>query len=84
MIDRQSLMGKGTGRLAQRCKALGKRCVGFAGMVEGVAKSQTADRLFHSVHALSPDITNPTEAKKNAAQWLERLARKVAEGYDWS
>lgn len=84
MIDRQSLMGKGTGRLAQRCKALGKRCVGFAGMVEGVAKTQTSDRLFHSVHALSPDITSPTEAKKNAAMWLERLARKVSEGYDWS
>lgn len=84
MIDRQSLMGKGTGRLAQRCKALGKRCVGFAGMVEGVAKTQTSDRLFHSVHALSPDITSPAEAKKDAALWLERLARKAAEQNDWT
>jgi glycerate kinase len=84
MIDRQSLMGKGTGRLAQVCKAMGKRCVSFAGQVEGAAKTQTSDRLFHSVHALSPDVTNPTEAKKDAALWLERLARKVAENYDWT
>jgi glycerate kinase len=84
MIDRQSLMGKGTGRLAQVCKALGKRCVGFAGMVEGAAKAQTADRLFHSVHALSPDVTSPAEAKKDAVMWLERLARKTAENYDWT
>jgi glycerate kinase len=84
MIDRQSLMGKGTGRLAQVCRALGKRCVGFAGMVEGAAKAQTSDRLFHAVHALSPDVTSPAEAKKDAAMWLERLARKTAENYDWT
>ncbi len=84
MIDRQTLMGKGTGRLAQRCHALGKRCVGFAGMVEGAAKTHMADRLFHSVHDISPSMTNPTEAKRNAAMWLERLANKVAGDYDWS
>ncbi len=84
MIDRQSMMGKGTGRLAQRCKALGKRCIGFGGMVEGVARSQTADRLFHSVHDLAPGLTSPLEARKNAALWLERLAGKVAGEYNWS
>jgi glycerate kinase len=84
MIDRQTLMGKGTGRLAQRCHAMGKRCVGFAGMVEGAAKTQMADRLFHSVHDISPTMTNPTDSKRNAALWLERLATKVAGDYDWS
>lgn len=84
MIDKQTLMGKGTGRLAQRCHAMGKRCVGFGGMVEGVAKTHMADRLFHSVHDISPSLTNPTEAKRNAALWLERLANKVAGEYDWS
>lgn len=84
MIDKQTLMGKGTGRLAQRCHAMGKRCVGFGGMVEGVAKTHMADRLFHSVHDISPSLTNPTEAKRNAALWLERLANKVAGDYDWS
>jgi glycerate kinase len=84
MIDKQTLMGKGTGRLAQRCHALGKRCVAFGGMVEGAAKTQMADRLFHSVHDIAPSMTNPTEAKRNAALWLERLANKVAGDYDWS
>jgi hypothetical protein len=36
------------------------------------------------VHALSPDVTSPAEAKKDAAMWLERLARKTAENYDWT
>ena len=81
MIDRQSLMGKGTGRLAQRCKLQQKRCIGFGGMVEGTARSQTADRLFHAVHDIAPGLTNPVEAKKNAALWLERLANKVAGEY---
>lgn len=84
MIDQQTLMGKGTGRLAQRCQAMSKRCVGLAGMVEGAAKTQTADRLFYAVHDISPGLTNPTEAKKNAALWLERLSHKVANDYDWS
>ncbi|MEN9677585.1 MAG: hypothetical protein RIS76_3481 [Verrucomicrobiota bacterium] len=84
MIDKQTLMGKGTGRLAQRCHALGKRCVGFAGMIEGAAKTQMADRLFHSVHPISPIMTNPNDAKREAMMWLERLAHKVANDYDWS
>lgn len=84
MIDRQSMMGKGTGRLARRCKALGKRCIGFGGMVEGVAKSHTADRLFHSVHEIAPNLATPAEARKNAAFWLERLVKKVAEESDFS
>lgn len=84
MIDKQTLMGKGTGRLAQRSHALGKRCVALAGMVEGIAKTHTADRLFHSVHDISPSLTSPTEAKRQAALWLERLAHKVASDYDWT
>jgi glycerate kinase len=82
MIDRQSLMGKGTGRLAQRCRDLGKRCIGFGGMVDGAAKARTPDRLFYSAHDLAPGLTSPTEAKKDAALWLQRLAAKVASEYD--
>ena len=84
MIDRQTLMGKGTGRLAQRCQAAGKRCVAFGGMVEGAAKMHTADRLFHLVHDITPSLTSPAESKQNAALWLERLAHKVANDYDWT
>jgi glycerate kinase len=84
MVDRQTLMGKGTGRLAQRCQAAGKRCVAFGGMVEGAAKMHTADRLFHLVHDITPSLTSPAESKQHAALWLERLAHKVANDYDWT
>ncbi len=80
-IDRQSLMGKGTGRLAQRCRALEKRCLGLAGVVEGVAKSPTSDRLFHAVHSITPTLTSPAEARKEAALWLQRLANRVGTDY---
>lgn len=80
-IDRQSLMGKGTGRLAQRCRALEKRCLGLAGIVEGVAKSPTSDRLFHAVHSITPTLTSPAEARKDAALWLQRLANRVGTDY---
>ena len=83
-IDRQSLMGKGTGRLAQRCRLHQKRCVGFAGMVEGAAQTQTSDRLFHAAYGITPTMTSPVEAKKNAMVWLEKLANKIATDYDWS
>lgn len=83
-IDRQSLMGKGTGRLAQRCHLHGKRCVGLAGMVEGAAKTQTSDRLFHAAYGITPTMTSPVEAKKDAMSWLEKLANKIAADYDWS
>jgi glycerate 2-kinase len=84
MIDRQSLMGKGTGRLAKRCKALGKRCVGFAGAADGAALAPVGDRPFFGVWALSPGMTSPAEARQNAAAWLERLAQKVATEHDWT
>ena len=83
-IDRQSLMGKGTGRMAQRCQLLGKRCIGLAGMVEGGAQLPTSDRLFHSAHGITPTMTNPAAAKKDAAKWLELLANKFGTDYDWS
>lgn len=83
-IDRQSLMGKGTGRMAQRCRLLGKRCIGLAGMVEGGAQLPKINQLFHSAHDITPTMTHPAAAKKDAAKWLERLANKVGTDYDWS
>lgn len=83
-IDRQSLMGKGTGRMALRCQLYGKRCVGLAGMVEGAAKTQTSDRLFHAAYGITPTMTSPAESKKAALPWLEKLAHKIASDYDWS
>ena len=80
-IDRQSLMGKGTGRLAERCRLHERRCIGLAGMVEGAAKTQSADRLFYGAYGITPTMTSPAEAKKDAALWLQRLANKVGVDY---
>jgi hypothetical protein len=50
-------------------------------MVEGAAKSQTADRLFYAAHAMTPTLTSPAEARKDAALWLQRLANRVGTDY---
>ena len=81
-LDQQSLMGKGTGRVAQRCRQYGKPCIGMAGVVDGAAAARTPDRLFHAAHGLTPGLTSPIEARQNAALWLERLAARVASQYD--
>ena len=70
--------------MAQRCRLLGKRCIGLAGMVEGGAQLPKINQLFHSAHDITPTMTHPAAAKKDAAKWLERLANKVGTDYDWS
>lgn len=81
-LDRQSLMGKGTGRVARRCRQLGKPCLGLAGTVDGATAAHGQEPLFQAVHGITPEMTTPAEAKQNAAQWLERLAAKVSASYD--
>jgi glycerate kinase len=84
MIDRQSLMGKGTGRVAAISRELEKNCVGLAGTVDAVTHSAGHERLaFHSLHGIAPGMASPAEAKANAAVWLERLAARVANDYEW-
>ncbi len=83
MLDRQTWMGKGTGQLARMCRELGKRCVGLGGIVEGATLEPGGERLFHSLHGIAPGLTNPGQAKAEAAKWLEILARKVAAEHDW-
>lgn len=83
MLDRQTWMGKGTGQLARMCRELGKRCVGFGGSIEGATLELGSERLFHSLHGIAPNLTNPGQAKAEAAKWLEILARKVAAEHDW-
>lgn len=81
-IDRQSLMGKGTGRVARRCRQLGKPCLGLAGMVDAAAAAQNREPLFMGLHGITPGMTTPAEARQDAARWLERLAAQVAASYD--
>lgn len=77
-LDRQSLMGKGTGRIAMRARQQGKTCVGLAGVVETLSAEAAGGALFTSVHAMAPTLTTPESARADAAHWLTELAAKVA------
>lgn len=82
-IDRQTYMGKGTGQVAALCQKSGKRCIGLAGIVEGIPTGVTTQRLFHLVAGVSPSLTNPAEAKAKPSLWLIRLAEKVGRQYSF-
>jgi len=75
-MDRQTVMGKGVGELAQRARANGCRCLGLAGIVEN--RPALAEH-FDVCRALT-DLTTPAEAQADAGRWLEKLAREVADG----
>lgn len=75
-LDASSLMGKGVGELAKRCKRLGVPCLGLAGTLGDRAPLK---RHFKEVYCLTPDLTAPTQAKKRAAYWLARTAAQAAE-----
>jgi glycerate 2-kinase len=73
-IDRSTLMGKGVGQIAQRCRQLNIPCIGLAGTLS--ASRRKAD-FFTRAHALT-ELTTVKQAKAQPALWLERLARQVA------
>jgi glycerate kinase len=73
-IDHSTLMGKGVGQIAQRCRRLKIPCIGLAGMVSANFGSGT---LFTRVHSLT-ELTAIAQAKAKPAYWLERLAQKAA------
>ncbi len=73
-IDRQTLMGKGVGRVATLCAELKVPCIGLAGVVSLPLR---ADRLFSKTAALT-DLTTGENARRRAAFFLRRLAREIA------
>jgi glycerate kinase len=73
-IDDSTLMGKGTGRIAERCRQLQIPCIGLAGQVGTKVMSS---RLFTQMHALT-DLTTLELAKERPVYWLERVAEKAA------
>jgi glycerate kinase len=77
-LDRQSLMGKGTGRVARRARQFGRPCIGLAGLCETLSPAEAAGSLFDSVHSIVPDLAPSSEAMAHAAHWLEELARTIA------
>jgi glycerate kinase len=79
-IDSQSLMGKGTGAVAQLCKRENVRCIGLAGVVESAALTQLAT-LFSQIHAIVPEHAPLEQAKAQPGYWLERLAEFAARSF---
>ena len=73
-IDRSTLMGKGVGQIAQRCRQLKIPCVALAGMLSRELGSGAG---FTEARGLT-ELTSAAQAKARPAFWLERLARLVA------
>ncbi len=78
-IDKQTLMGKGTGQVATLCRRLGKPCIGLAGQLAlGPAPVDPGDQLFWRLAAMVPDLASEPAAMANAVIYLERLAKQEA------
>jgi glycerate kinase len=73
-IDKSTLMGKGVGEIARRCRALKIPCLGLAGNVPPDCRHS---RMFDQLRALT-DLTSVAQARTNPAHWLERLAAEAA------
>jgi glycerate kinase len=73
-IDVSTLMGKGVGQIARRCRQLKIPCIALAGRVSA---SSGRRAFFTQAHALT-ELTTLAQAKARPAYWLERLAQQVA------
>ena len=73
-LDRQTLMGKGVGQIALRCRKLGVSCLGLAGIV---TEPEKAGELFTRAQGLV-EITSVENAKKFPARFLEKLSAQMA------
>ena len=73
-LDRSSLMGKGPGEIAIRCRARNLPCLGLGGVVHDESLLR---KWFKSVGALT-QLTAPENAKASAAKWLAKLAEQTA------
>lgn len=73
-LDASTLMGKGVGEMARRCRQLNLPCVCFAGDISQAAEIRHA---FTQAHALTA-LTSPADAKARPAFWLERSAQACA------
>lgn len=76
-LDQSTLMGKGVGKVAKRCRRLGIPCIGLAGID---SDEVATGKAFTRTHALR-DLTTIQEAKAQPAYWLERLAAAAAQGF---
>lgn len=76
-LDKSTLMGKGVGELASRCKKRKLPCVGLGGRVDDRAQLR---RLFATARGIT-EITTPEKAQAQAGRYLEQLAELIAREY---
>ena len=76
-IDASTLMGKGVGEIAKLCHQAGVPCFGLAGTLRRSELEEQA-HYFRQVFGISPDLTTPELAMRDAGLWLPRLATEVA------
>jgi glycerate kinase len=75
-IDLSTLMGKGVGQIAKKCRELKIPCIALAGRTDPDPRIR---RAFDEVHALL-EITTNGPAKSKPDYWLRRLATQLAQG----
>ena len=68
-MDRSTLMGKGVGELAARCRKFEVPCLALAGCL---ADRKALAKHFTQIAALT-DLTSPERAQAEAAYWLKKL-----------
>jgi len=78
-IDQSTLMGKGVGEIAHRCRKLNVPCMALAGVVNDLAlvKKRFTRTFFMA------GITTLDKAKARPAFWLEKLATHAARNWDF-
>jgi glycerate kinase len=80
-IDNSTLMGKGVGEIAKLCQRNGVPCLGLAGTLGGNLRGAQSTEPFKCLCGIAPTLTDPEEAKRNAASWLRRLAAESARSW---
>lgn len=80
-IDDSTLMGKGVGEVANLCRRKGVACLGLAGTLGGGLRGSSNSGLFAGTYAITPELTDAGEAKRNAACWLRKLAARLASSW---
>ena len=72
-IDRSTVMGKGVGEIAKKCKELNIPCIAVGGHTYACT---SLHRTFHKIRTLR-DITSKREARTRSEYWLERIAERI-------
>ncbi len=74
-VDASTLMGKGVGQIARRCRDLKIPCLALAGRISDRDKVL---RWFHDAGALT-DLTAAAKAQTEPGRWLQKLSQQAAE-----